>query len=406
VLLSLAWSIACGPASPADTARGGDDDSAALDDDSGGAGSPDLDATLAALRENLDGALLAESITRGWPVHTADGVLFVCADCGDGWRLAGDHDGWTGATALTPDDGFRWALLPDDGPLGAYKFTDGATWAADPWSRIYGEDSYGEMSYAALAGARMERHFGVEGGGLAPRMLRIRVPAMTPDRVLYVHDGQNLFLSGGSFGSWRLEESAPDGVLVVGIDNTAVRIDEYTHVVDLIDGDAMGGRAEDYAALVDAARARVDAVYGEPGVVGTMGSSLGGLVSFALADLRPGEFDFAASLSGTMGWGSIGTDNPTMIARYAAAGHRDTALYLDSGGGGSTCADADADGTNDDDPDASDNYCENLQLRDVLAASGYAFDVDLWHWHAPGASHSEAAWAERVWRPLQIFAGL
>jgi predicted alpha/beta superfamily hydrolase len=402
VRLALTWLLACGPSTePADT-RGADTG----DHDSGGAEPSDLDAMLVALREDVDGTMLSASIVRGWPVRTDDGVLFVCTDCGDGWRLAGDHDGWTGATALVADEGFAWAALPDDGTLGAYKFTDGAAWVADPWSRIYGEDEYGDMSYVALAGAHMERHFGVEGGGLAARALRVRVPDAAPDRVLYVHDGQNLFLSGGAFGSWHLEESAPDGVLVVGIDNAPDRIDAYTHVRDVIDGADMGGRAEDYAELVDAARARVDAVYGEPAIVGTMGSSLGGLVSFALADLRPGAFDFAASLSGTMGWGSIGADNETMIARYAAAGHRDTALYLDSGGGGTTCADADGDGTNDDDPDASDNYCENAQLRDVLAASGYRFDVDLWHWHEPGAPHSEDAWAARVWRPMEIFAGL
>jgi predicted alpha/beta superfamily hydrolase len=396
--------LACAGA-PADPGNTRDRSDAADSADSGGAVST-LDAVLAALRADTDAALLDLSVSDGWPLWTDEGVLFVCADCGDGWRVAGDHDAWGGVTPLTVDDGFSWALLPDDRSLGAYKFTDGREWKADPWSRIYGEDTFGEMSYAHLDGARMERHFGVEGGGLAARTLRVRVPALPAERVLYVHDGQNLFLSGGDFGSWRLEESAPDGVLVVGIDNSADRFDEYTHVTDVIGGQRVGGRADDYAELVDAARARVDLVYGEPPVVGTMGSSLGGLVSFVLADLRPGAFAFAASLSGTMGWGSIGAQETTILDVYAAAGHRGTALYLDSGGSGTTCADADGDGVNDDDLDASDNYCENLQLRDVLAAEGYAFDTDLWHWHEPGAEHTESAWAERVWRPLSIFAAL
>jgi hypothetical protein len=107
-----------------------------------------------------------------------------------------------------------------------------------------------------------------------------------------------------------------------------------------------------------------------------------------------------------MGWGSIEANNETMIQRYAAAGHRDTALYVDSGGYGTTCVDSDGDGTNDDDLDAADNYCENTQLRDVLEEAGYEFDVDLWHWWEPDAEHNEAAWADRAAMPMDIFVSL
>jgi predicted alpha/beta superfamily hydrolase len=223
--------------------------------------------------------------------------------------------------------------------------------------------------------------------------------------MLYVQDGQNLFDPAAMWGGWRLQESAPPGMLIVGIDNTPDRMDEYTHVSDVIDGTPYGGDGDAYAAfLQDTVRPLADATWGEPPTVGLMGSSLGGLISFHVADRYPGEYAFAASLSGTMGWGSIGSQNETMIQRYAAAGHRSTALYLDSGGQGGSCADADGDGTNDDDPSSADNYCENAQLRDVLAAVGYGFEEDLWHWHEPGAGHNEAAWADRVWRPLALFA--
>jgi hypothetical protein len=47
-----------------------------------------------------------------------------------------------------------------------------------------------------------------------------------------------------------------------------------------------------------------------------------------------------------------------------------------------------------------------VQLRDVLESSGYLFDQDLFHWHEPGATHDEAAWAARVFRPVQIFEAL
>ena len=61
---------------------------------------------------------------------------------------------------------------------------------------------------------------------------------------------------------------------------------------------------------------------------------------------------------------------------------------------------------NDDDLDGSDNYCETLQMRDVLSAEGYTFDTDLWHWWEPGAEHNEVAWAARVGRPLELFAAM
>ena len=43
-------------------------------------------------------------------------------------------------------------------------------------------------------------------------------------------------------------------------------------------------------------------------------------------------------------------------------------------------------------------------MRDVLAGEGYKYEVDLWHWWEEGASHDEVSWAERVWRPLEIFS--
>jgi pimeloyl-ACP methyl ester carboxylesterase len=203
-------------------------------------------------------------------------------------------------------------------------------------------------------------------------------------------------------------------VLIVGIDNTPARIDEYTHVPDQIDdsGQWYGGEGDAYADfLQDTVRPLVQGRYGEPGPIGVMGSSLGGLISFHVADRYPGEYAFAASLSGTMGWGSIGpgVHNETMIARYAAHTRPVAVLYLDSGGGpGSGCVDADADGTEDDAPDAGDNYCENAQMLGALtgAQGAYTEGSDLFYSWVQGAQHNEVAWAARVGEPLGIFAGL
>jgi predicted alpha/beta superfamily hydrolase len=391
----------------ATTGTGGAGQGGAGTGGAGGGLADTLDGILAELRADRDGALLAHAAKTGWPVPVAGGRLFVGTDLKLG-LLAGDHDGWAG-TPMTPDQSFTWVVI--DVPDGEhYKLTDGQTWRADPWARSYDYDGYGEISLVAPTGAHLDRHLGVGDAAMAPRTVRVWVPAGAPDRVLYAHDGQNLFDPEAPWGGWHLQDSVPDGVLVVGVDNTPARMDEYTHVADDIDesGTLIGGDADAYADFLQhTVRPLVKAHYGEPGPIGVMGSSLGGLVSLAIADRYPNDYAFAASLSGTMGWGSIGSKihNETMIERYQKHGHGTVVLYVDSGGHGTTCADADGDGVHDDDLDSADNYCESAQLVATLEELGYG-PSDLEAFWDQDAEHNEAAWAARVWRPLTLFAGL
>ena len=387
-----------------DSADSGDSGGDSGETGDSGSPTPALDALLAALRADLDGTMVTVSRDSGWPAPVEGGYLFVETGPGS-WSWAGDADDWAGE-AMARDAGFSWIVVPA-APGDGYKFTDGTTWAPDPWARSYTYDTYGELSLVTPDGmGHLERQYAVEGEGLQPRTLHLWVPGGTVDHVLYMEDGQNLFDPTARWGGWRLDESVPDGMLIVGIDNTGDRMEEYTHDADLIHGTWYGGWGATYADyLQGTVRPLVQDIYGERGPVGLLGSSLGGLISFYVADQYPGEYRFAGSMSGTMGWGSIGASNETMIEIYRDAGHRDTALYLDSGGYGG-CYDADGDGIEDDDPNADDNYCENAQMRDVLNGIGYEFDVDLWHWWEPDATHDEAAWAARVWRPLEIFADL
>jgi predicted alpha/beta superfamily hydrolase len=324
-------------------------------------------------------------------------------------KLAGDFDDWK-PEQMTLSKSFAWKVV--NAAEGArYKLTDGKQdWRADRWSRAYGYDPYGEMSMVpSKTGGHLERFFAVKDAKMAPRTVRVWLPLQKATHLLYVHDGQNLFDPAAPWGSWKLQASAPKAMMLVGIDNTPARMSEYTHVQDDLGSGKIGGAGDAYADYVDATvRSLIQKHYGEPALIGTMGSSLGGLISLHIADRHGSKYRFAASLSGTLGWGSIGASShfETMIERYAKKGHGKTALYIDSGGGGTTCADSDKDGIADDDATASDNYCTNKQMEGVLAGLGYKQDVDLWHWHEPNAKHNEAAWAARVWRPLQIFEGL
>jgi hypothetical protein len=408
--------IACGGSDPpheegpADGGAGGHGGSGAGggagEGGSGGVATSSLEDILAALRMDRDAALLAQSNAGGWPAPVEEGFLVVSTDPSL-TRLAGDHDAWVGA-AMNADDGFAW-LVVEMAPGGNYKLTDGTTFVADPWSRAYRYDEFGEMSQRAPATAHLERYFQVASAALDPRTVRVWVPEGAATHLLIAHDGQNLFGPEGPFGGWHLDEAAPAGMMIAGIDNTPARMDEYTHVVDQIGGGPVGGAGDDYADfVVDVVRPLLAAHYpqaegAEPPKVGLLGSSLGGLISLHVADRYPDAFVFAASLSGTVGWGSIGLHNETVIERYAAAAHRDFRIYVDSGGDG-VCFDGDADGIEDDGPSGSDNFCENQQLHGVLLAAGYSDDVDLFYWHEAGAQHNEVAWAARVWRPLAAFA--
>ncbi len=365
-------------------------------------------------REAIEGrvdaaeALLTIAGRGGLPVRTEAGTtLFGCL-CGDGsWALAGDHEGWVGE-AMTRSGELWWIEVELSDPDGSlYKLVEGGSrWQADPLARRYGYDEYGEHSLVEASAAHLERWFQPAARGLAARELRVWVPqdgAFT--HALYAHDGQNLFDPQAIWGGWRLQDSLPPSMLVVGIDNSADRMEEYTHTTDRIHGTTYGGRGDDYADLVTLEiRPWMEAAYGPAERTGLMGSSLGGLVSAHIGQRYAEDWDMVLSLSGTMGWGSIGSTNPTMPELWAAD-PPGLPIYLDSGGSG-PCLDDDADGVPDDDPGALDSYCENVWMAELLAGVGYSWDVDLWHWHEPGASHNEAAWAERVWRPLDLFASL
>jgi predicted alpha/beta superfamily hydrolase len=229
------------------------------------------------------------------------------------------------------------------------------------------------------------------------------VPAEPPTHFLYAQDGQNLF---GPGVSWHLQDGAGPRTLLVGIDSTRARWAEYTHVEDDLGSGPVGGDAIAYVDFLrSAVRPFVEARYGTPSRVGILGSSLGGLVSYYAVLRSPGEYDFVASLSGTMGWGSIGPGRRggTILEAFAALpacpGVR---FYLDSGGAGADCADLDGDGI-EDDVDGGDNYCENVQLRDVLQALGC---TDVHHVWAPNAPHHESAWWGRAPAILDLFEAL
>ncbi|HYD78241.1 MAG TPA: alpha/beta hydrolase-fold protein [Paucimonas sp.] len=226
------------------------------------------------------------------------------------------------------------------------------------------------------------------------RTLRIYLPPSYNENslkrypVLYMHDGQNLFDAATAFGGveWRVDETIDslvgggrmDEVIVVGIDNTADRIAEYTMCCDSQHG---GGKLDLYSAFVrDTVKPYIDQhLRTLPGKDNTalMGSSLGGLASFYIARNHPAVFAKEASLSSSFWW----NDRYMVKTVAASTAKAPVRIYLDAG-------------------TQNDGLADTTAMRDALIADGYVQGADLYYYVAQGASHNEASWAARLDRPL------
>lgn len=212
--------------------------------------------------------------------------------------------------------------------------------------------------------------------------------------VMYLQDGQNLFSASTAFGGteWQVDESLDRGaealartealrpLIVVGIGNTSARVDEYTVTRD--DGVGAGGRGAAYVSfLATELKPAVDARFRTlPGreTTGVGGSSLGGLISLAAALERPETFGVVAALSPATWW-----DDRAVLGQVdtlSGSTQGPLRVYLDSGDSGPS----------------QDDAANTALLAARLRAVGYRDGADLLYILAPGATHTESAWAARL----------
>jgi predicted alpha/beta superfamily hydrolase len=206
--------------------------------------------------------------------------------------------------------------------------------------------------------------------------------------VLYMHDGQNLFSASTAFGGveWQVDETinrlvgtgAMDEVIVVGIDNTAGRIDEYTPCCDPQYG---GGKVNQYEGfIINTVKPFIDQSYrtltGNQNTA-IMGSSLGGLASFYIARRNPTVFSKSGGMSSSFWW-----NNQYMVQTVvAASGKVAGKFYIDAG-------------------TSNDGLSDTTAMRDAMVADGYVQGLDLYYYVAQGGSHNETSWAARLEIPL------
>ncbi|MCP4873517.1 MAG: hypothetical protein GY898_32930 [Proteobacteria bacterium] len=363
--------------------------------------------------------------TGGLPATDGSRWLFVTRwdDASGTVSVAGDFDDWTPGThpATAAATGVHWYVLVDDAVIDAgdrYRWhtSEGDAYRDPPESTAYGYDAFGLFGYVSPPSglAWRERFPDLDTEHLVPpRTLRALLPAdFTAGgsyRTLLLHDGQNVMNPDAIWGGWQADVAlaAPEfaDVVLLAVDNAADRLDAYTHTTDVADFVTYGGQAAGYhGMLTEAVLPFFRDRYGlaaEGDSLMIAGSSLGGLLSLWIGMTDDSLAGCVGAMSPSLFWGA---SDPSLDGSQALANlwsaHGTTAVYLDSGGDAVTCSDDDGDGIHEDTADF-DNYCETAQMRDVLAGLGYAFDVDLWHWHEPGAEHNEAAWAARLPRMLQ-----
>jgi predicted alpha/beta superfamily hydrolase len=247
---------------------------------------------------------------------------------------------------------------------------------------------------------RLDRHSGFDSRFLdRSRDLVIYLPpGYDHDRsrrypVLYMHDGQNLFDPDTAYvrgQHWRLGEMADmliaegrvQPLVIVGMHHAgAARIAEYTPTRDRRLG---GGLSKAYGRfLTEELKPFVDARYrtrtGREDT-GLGGSSLGGLSALFLGLRHADVFSRLAVMSPSVWWGR------RAILRYVAKARPRpaTRIWLDIGGGEGRVAIADT-----------------RRLREALVAAGWRDHHDLRYAEPAGATHSEAAWGDRVGNVLE-----
>ena len=208
--------------------------------------------------------------------------------------------------------------------------------------------------------------------------------------VLYMHDGKNLFDPAKAFGgvAWEVDDTNDDlvaqglmrEVIVVGIDNNADRMSEYTPVSDPTYGGGNGDAYLDFVAqeLMPHINASYRALTGpENTLIG--GSSLGGLISFWAGWTRSNIFGTAICMSSSFWW----NDRSMIRMVESHTGAKIPArFYIDAGG-------------------ISDGAENTAAMRDALEAHGYLHGQDLFHWYEPSGSHDEASWAARFHIPME-----
>lgn len=214
--------------------------------------------------------------------------------------------------------------------------------------------------------------------------------------VVYMHDGQNLLGAGSTFGSWKVDRTADEltregvihDVIIVGIDNTPNRANEYNY--------SGGGIVDQYSAflaneVVPFINAKFRTLKG-PEHTTIIGSSYGGNAALYTGWHHPHVFGNIGAFSSTLIWNDFALLNK--IREDVKAGKKPLKLCLYIGDREKL----------DEDGNGLANYAEwTVELARLLLDNGWTVGQDLTYQLGANAVHNEASWAAYVDQPLRFF---
>ena len=308
--------------------------------------------------------------------------------------------------AAGPDDTYSFTVADLAAPLEFKPLVDDATWSRGPNYKVAPGTTVDVYPHFTTVTGTVEKliatfHSTTLGNDRAvwaylPPSYAENTRARFP--VLYMHDGQNLFDPALAFGGneWKVDETldaaAEDGsieeLIVIGVENTAQRIYEYTPTTD--PSTAGGGGGDQYLAmLVTELKPQIDAMLRtvpDRAHTGLLGSSLGGLISAYAGVKQPDVWGIVGAMSPSTWWNS-----EVIIGDVGGMpmGARPARVYVDSGDSGTS----------------NDDVTNTNQLAATYVNIGYTSGVDFLHVVQAGGQHNEVYWAERLPGALQFLFG-
>lgn len=219
--------------------------------------------------------------------------------------------------------------------------------------------------------------------------------------VFYMHDGQNLFDSYTSFaGEWQVDEAVTDmmaqgyeGAIIVGIDNSGDRINEYTPTWDGVDSSTADNPSGDkYAAfIVETLKPYIDSHYNvrtDKDSTGIGGSSMGGLISYYIGIEYPDVFGQVLVFSPSFWLFPDEVLDSVITSSNLAESENQPKFFLYAGGSGGESS--------------ITRYVD--YMKNGMVAAGYPEDkietlVD------ESQTHSESAWAKYFPQAYQWLVG-
>jgi predicted alpha/beta superfamily hydrolase len=315
---------------------------------------------------------------------------------------------WTKGVALTggPDDTWTYETDAVSADTEWKPLLDDATWSRGPNYRVSPGKTVDVFPHFTTTKGTYDKRWTFTSTVLpSTRGIWVYLPptylenARAKFPVVYMHDGQNLFDVKTAFGGieWQVDETmdaaAEDGTvreaIIIGVENTAARMAEYTPTVDSTVGD--GGKADAYLdLLVKELKPKVDGelrtLTGREDTA-IIGSSLGGLVSSYAGTTHSETFALLGVMSPSTWWDGLVI--LTDVAATKGKTPHPLRVYVDSGDSGPS----------------SDDVTETAKLAQAYRDLGYVDDVDLKYVVQKGGQHNETYWAQRLPGALHFLLG-